>query len=182
METQYSISYNHSFNVSTQSTRHNDRNAVEKYLFTSSVIPSNIFVLARAFLSISSMTNNKLQKLCYYAKAWYLALYDENLISEQFQAWVHGAVQPALYQRYKKYGYDNIPKIDNPGGIPEHFISFAKEIYDSYGGFTGTQLEKLNHQEDPWINARGACNPWENCFNEISENDMKDFYRKQIKT
>lgn len=59
----------------------------------------DIFDLAKAFLYISSMTNKKLQKLCFYAKAWYLALYDENLISEPFEAWVHGAVQPSLYQK-----------------------------------------------------------------------------------
>ena len=65
----------------------------------------DIFDLAEAFLSISSMTHKKLQKLCYYAKAWYLALYDENIVSEPFEAWVHGAVQPELYQKYKSYGF-----------------------------------------------------------------------------
>ena len=39
-----------------------------------------VLLLARAFLSIDSMTHKKLQKLCFYAKAWYLALYDENII------------------------------------------------------------------------------------------------------
>ena len=63
---------------------------------------NDIFALAKAFLAISEMTNKKLQKLCYYAKAWYLAIYDQNLVEEQFHAWVHGAVQPALYFQYKK--------------------------------------------------------------------------------
>ena len=65
----------------------------------------DIFDLAHAFLSIASMTHKKLQKLCYYAKAWYLALKDENLIDDDFEAWVHGAVQPNLYQEYKVYGF-----------------------------------------------------------------------------
>lgn len=140
----------------------------------------NVFALAKAFLSISEMTNKKLQKLCYYAKAWYLALYDHNLIEEQFQAWVHGAVQPALYQKYKSYGYGDIPKVTDINGIPESFLSFAHEIYDSYGHLTGDELESINHQETPWIEARGACKPWESCSNEISEESMKSFYRKMI--
>lgn len=142
---------------------------------------ANIFSLAKAFLSISSMTHKKLQKLCYYAKAWYLALYDQNLIPEQFQAWVHGAVQPALYHEYKQYGYEYIPRIINIADIPEEFLSFAQEIYDSYGNLSGDELEQINHQEYPWIHARGNCKPWESCNHEISETDMKDFFRKMMK-
>ena len=104
----------------------------------------NIFDLAHAFLSIESMTHKKLQKLCYYAKAWYLAIYDSNLIEEQFEAWVHGAVQPRLYQEYKAYG---------------------------------DELERLNHSEMPWVNARRGYKPWESCNVVISEEDMKEWYR-----
>lgn len=142
--------------------------------------PSDIFALAKAFLSLSSMTNKKLQKLCYYAKAWYLALYDENLISEDFQAWVHGAVQPVLYHHYKDYGFSSIPQIHDTANIPEVFLSFSKEIYDAYGHLTGDQLEELNHQESPWIIARGDCEPWETCTNIISETDMKSYYRSLL--
>lgn len=138
---------------------------------------SDVFSLAKAFLSISKMTNKKLQKLCYYSKAWYLALYDCNLISEPFEAWVHGAVQPLLYEKYKEYGYSEIPMCKNMAQVPEEFISFAREIYNSYGHLTGDDLEQLNHQETPWIKARGTCKPWEKCNTEISEDDMKVFYR-----
>ena len=150
----------------------------EKHNFSISSTPCDIFSLAKAFLSISEMTNKKLQKLCYYAKAWYLALYDKNLISEQFQAWVHGAVQPALYQKYKDYGYNAIPKYTHSELLPEEFVSFAKEVYNSYGHLSGDQLEQLNHQETPWINARKDCEPWENSSNEISEEDIKHFLER----
>lgn len=66
--------------------------------------------MAEAFLSIESMTHMKLQKLCYYAKAWYLAIYGENIITEPFEAWVSGAVQPLLYHKYKIYGLGYIFK------------------------------------------------------------------------
>ena len=179
MNTKYNVTYTSSSNINPQ-TQNICGGSVEKFSFSSSGPQNDIYSLAKAFLYIAPMTNKKLQKMCYYAKAWYLALYDENLISEQFQAWVHGAVQPALYQRYKSYGFDYIPKNENISGVPEHFIAFAQEIYDSYGSFSGDQLERLNHQELPWINARGECNPWENCSNEISEDDMKAYYRKQL--
>ena len=142
--------------------------------------PNNIFSLAKAFLTISPMTHKKLQKLCYYAKAWYLAIYDTNIITENFEAWVHGAVQPALYQKYRDYGYSDIPQETDTTTIPEEFLSFAREVYASYGHLSGDELERINHQEAPWIEARGHCEKWEACNNTISESSMKQFYRKML--
>ena len=36
------------------------------------------------------MTNLRLQKLVYYAQAWRLAILDEALFEDDFEAWVHG--------------------------------------------------------------------------------------------
>lgn len=150
------------------------------YTASTGAKPNNIFALARAFLSIDTMTHKKLQKLCYYAKAWYLAIYDKNLVPEHFEAWVHGAVQPSLYQRYKCFGFSDIPRNADVSNIPDEYISFAKEVYASYGHLSGDQLEVLNHQEFPWTHARGDCKQWEPCNNTISEQDMKEYYRKQM--
>ena len=113
----------------------------------------NIFDLADSFLTIQAMTHKKLQKLCYYAKAWYLAFNDENLIDEPFEAWVHGAVQPSLYHKYRSYGFQLIPMFTgNLSQLPEEFLSFSREIFETYGEYSGDELEKINHQELPWIN------------------------------
>ena len=149
-------------------------------VFTQSELNRNngdIFDLADAFLGIASMTHKKLQKLCYYAKAWYLAIYDTNPIHENFEAWVHGAVQPDLYQKYKAYGFGYIPKLSDTTHVPEEFLSFAREIYDSYGDLDGNDLERINHTETPWINARGGLKPWQGGNRIISEDDMKEYYR-----
>lgn len=138
----------------------------------------DIYDLANSFLSIESMTHKKLQKLCYYAKAWYLAINDTNLIIEPFEAWVHGAVQPRLYQKYRAFGFQPIPMyVDLLDNLPEEFLSFSREIYASYGGLSGDDLEKLNHSEMPWRNARKGLKPWQNSDAVISEEDMKTYYR-----
>lgn len=49
----------------------------------------------------SFISNLKLQKLVYYAQAWYLAIYGQSLFDEDFEAWVHGPIIPSLYQKYK---------------------------------------------------------------------------------
>ena len=66
----------------------------------------SIFDIANWFLNKNNMTQKKLQKLCYYAQAWYYALKDKRLMRSDFQAWVHGPVSPALYERFRDFGYD----------------------------------------------------------------------------
>lgn len=138
----------------------------------------DIFDLANSFLAIQSMTHKKLQKLCYYAKAWYLAINNENLINESFEAWVHGAVQPLLYQKYRAYGFQLIPMFTGDlSQLPEEFLDFSREIYEIYGEYSGDELEKINHQELPWTNARKGLKPWQSSNMVISEDDMKMYYR-----
>lgn len=122
---------------------------------------ADVFDMAKAFLSIEPMTNKKLQKLCYYAKAWYLALKDENLFEDDFQAWVHGPVNYDLYLKYKDCGFNRIPMVETTElkNVPEEYIDFASNIFDAYGHLTGGELEIVTHQEDPWIAARGCCCP-----------------------
>jgi uncharacterized phage-associated protein len=143
---------------------------------------ADVFDMAKAFLSIEPMTNKKLQKLCYYAKAWYLALTDENLFDDDFQAWVHGPVNYDLYLKYKDRGFNKISQVheDELEDVPEEFIDFSKTVYEAYGDLTGGELEILTHSEDPWMNARGNKKHWERSEAVISEEDMKLFYRNVL--
>lgn len=139
----------------------------------------NIFDLAKAFLSIEPMSNKKLQKLCYYAQAWHLALNDEPLVENKFEAWIHGPVCPELYQEYKHYGYYDIPEGKLPDIIANdsYTLDFIKGIYKVYGHLSGDDLEYLTHKELPWLNARDGLEEWQ-CSNVlISENDMKKYYK-----
>ena len=140
-----------------------------------------IFDMANAFLTLEAMSPKKLQKLCYYAKAWHLALEDENIINEPFEAWVFGPVNPALYQKYKQYGYNEISKDENVYPIPANIMNFAKKIYEMYGKLNAQELEDLSHNELPWIEARGDLTLEENCNNIISEETMKTYYRETVK-
>lgn len=58
----------------------------------------------------SYISNLKLQKLVYYAQAWHLAIYATPLFEEDFEAWVHSPVIPALYREYKSFGWQPILK------------------------------------------------------------------------
>ena len=68
----------------------------------------SVFEVAKWFLHRKSFTHKQLQKLCYYAQAWHLALLDRPLFEEEIQAWVHDPVIPALYPIYADYGWNKI--------------------------------------------------------------------------
>ena len=141
-----------------------------------------IFEIAQAFLSFESMSHKKLQKLCYYAQAYHLAVNSEPLMDCKFQAWKHGPVCPELYQDYKTYGYFNIPRVKMPLTIEKnkYVKSFLKDIYDIFGDMSADELEDMTHREEPWMIARGSLEEWENSGNEISNKIMENYYSKYL--
>jgi len=145
--------------------------------------------IAKAFLSIESMTPKKLQKLCYYAYSWDIVVNDVEgtcrIIDSdvKFEAWIHGPVNRSLYGMYKDYGYNQIPKIeDMPNRIEAN--STAKElliqVFRLYGHMSGDALELLTHDEQPWIEAREGLNDYDSSNKELSEKTILDFYKKKL--
>ena len=140
----------------------------------------NVRTIANWFLNKEAMTHKKLQKLCYYSQAWYCALYDGSpLFNDEIQAWVHGPVVVSLYPVYKKYRWLEIPKQEAAPCLCEKTVAVLDAVWETYGSFTGDQLESLTHSEDPWINARGQTEPWKDCIEPISCDAMREYYGKK---
>ncbi len=139
----------------------------------------NVRDIANWFLSHESMTHKKLQKLCYYAQAWYCALYDGTpLFEDEIQAWVHGPVVASLYPVYKSYRWLEIPKQEEAPSLCEKVIDVLEAVWESYGHLSGDQLENLTHTEAPWLDARGGLEPWKDCTAPISHAAMREYYGK----
>lgn len=138
----------------------------------------SVFEIANWFLKKSNMTHKKLQKLCYYAQAWYYALKNKRLIDSDFQAWSHGPVSPALYERFKSFGYDTIQLKGeyNLSIVPED-VQFLEDVWETYGDRTGNALELLTHRETPWIEARRGYSTNERCSVVISPDTMASYYK-----
>jgi uncharacterized phage-associated protein len=122
------------------------------------------------------LTPLKLQKLMFYSDAWFMALYDEELISEKFQAWVHGPVALSQYHRFKENKWrpilDDLEKPD----FSKRKVKHLYEIIDVFGSETGPALELMTHSEKPWIKARDGLPDDEPCNNYISKKLTKKFY------
>lgn len=139
-----------------------------------------IFDVADWFLHKESMTNKKLQKLCWYAYSWFIYLNNENpkrisnrLFEENFRAWIHGPVNNELYNKHKSNGYFEIPKLNKLNGEKYlGYTEFLEKIYNIYGNFDGDELEAQSHSEIPWINARKGLKAWETSQNIINDYDI----------
>ncbi len=126
------------------------------------------------------ITNLKLQKLLYYAQAWYLAVYDGPLFNDHLEAWVHGPVQPEQYHRFKEHRWNAISDEPDCPEFPDQIKTHLDEIMDVYGDLTAHHLERLVHQESPWINARRGLPPDAPSNETISWDDMNSFYRGML--
>lgn len=145
-------------------------------------IVSDVNTIANYFLSEESMTPKKLQKICYYAYSWYLTLFDDYLFDDgKFKAWVHGPVNVKLYDKYKRYGWRNIPKTSRPN-LGNELTEFLDTILNTYKEFNGDQLENMTHNETPWIEARCGLEPEKPSNNMISDETIKMFYSKLMET
>lgn len=138
----------------------------------------NVYEIANWFLLKETMTHKKLQKLCYYAQAWFYALKDIRLMDTVFEAWIHGPVSPVLYDKFKSFGYSCIKLAGSyVPHIEEGDIELLESVWETYGDHTGNALEALSHSELPWIEARTGYAPHERCSVAISVESMKKYYR-----
>lgn len=118
--------------------------------------------IANFFLSKSSMSHKKLQKLVYYAYAWTLTILNDReddlnnkLFNNYFEGWVHGPVCPTLYKEYKICGWNDIAKKEGANfNFPVEVLDVLEQVWASYGQYTGIQLEDISHQEEPWKESR----------------------------
>lgn len=136
---------------------------------------TTIDTVADFFISQIDMTPKKLQKICYYAYAWYLTMYGERLFDEQFEGWVHGPVSPQLYRKYSGYGWCCIPKKEKPH-LECNLEEFLNIILNTFGEYDGNELEAMTHAETPWIESRKGLSSEQAGNVVINDDTMKAFY------
>lgn len=133
----------------------------------------------------STVSPLKLQKLIYYAQAWYSTFNQgKKLFNDEIEAWVHGPVVPTIYHEFKQFGYNDISK--NITNIPNS-IQRSNEIqtvldvvWNMYGQMDAKALEKLTHSEEPWQKARGKLSPYQLSNAKISVDSMANYYNKYL--
>ena len=127
-----------------------------------------------------------LQKLLYYAQAFYYALYKTELFVTPCQAWQHGPVYPEVYNRFRDYGADPLQQptssmMSHVSGLTENEMQFLDSIISVFGRFSGSFLRNLTHKEDPWKEARGNLGENDRCVAEISRESVHRYFSLVVK-
>lgn len=137
--------------------------------------------LTKIIISLrDDISNKKLQKLAYYVYAWHLTIYNEPIAALSFEAWEHGPVSRKIYNSYRKYGWNMIPRYRGFILADDECIRFVESVVEYYGELSADDLEKLTHSETPWIKARQGCAPNEASDTIISDYDMINCYSNQL--
>lgn len=102
-----------------------------------------------------TISNLKLQKLCYYAQGLAMATRGEPLFEEPMEAWLHGPVVPDLYRVYRDHGSSAIPPVqdlDLEAFDPADRM-LLDDVHSYYGQFSAWRLRQMTHEEAPWKDA-----------------------------
>ncbi len=125
------------------------------------------------------ITNLKMQKLLYYAQAWYLVNFEKPLFDEQILAWNLGPVIRSVYDEFKEFVHTPIIFEDDFEEIHKQFnkedLNFLDDFYDQFINYSAHDLVNMSHNEEPWKKA------YKTVSQIIDSEIMKDFYTKLYK-
>lgn len=159
---------------------------ISKNIGKTSAITLGDYILKRS----GCMSHLKLQKILYYCEGYHLAYFDKPLITEDFEAWVHGPVCREVYNQLKeksilytdvcyKKGSGN-PEKKLKKELTTSQIDLINDVIDNLGTWKGFELENATHSELPWIEARGGIDNAAKCNSIVSKATMKKFYKKEL--
>ena len=125
-----------------------------------SVSDKMLRVIAYIFEKLEEVTPLMLQKLLYFVQVVHFALYGKPMFEEDCRAWVHGPVYPEVYELFRDFKYNPIEdaRFSILEGIGSSLTDDEKRVVDlvlnTFGMYGGKVLEKITHNETPWIEAR----------------------------
>lgn len=116
------------------------------------------------------ITNLKLQKVLYFAQAYYLAKLGKPIFSEKLEAWEYGPVVPEVYRKLKRNGSKPIISEEDKSTLAEEDKEILKKVWDSFGGYSASRLVDIVHAHTPWKEANASADKV------ISHKAIKDYY------
>lgn len=126
------------------------------------------------------ITNLKMQKLLYYAQAWFMVNNNKKvLFDDEIQAWQFGPIVPSVYNKLKKFKYNPISmdlSDENWKSLSKKQTVFIEDFCKFFFKFSATELVSMSHNETPWKEAfkKGQ-------YSKISEDSMYEYYSNLLK-
>ncbi len=100
------------------------------------------------------VSNLKLQKLLYFCQAFSLAKLDRPMFEEDICAWKYGPVVKEVYEEYKEYKNNPLPKAEvkkHDINVPNEDKKIVSEVLETFGGYSAVRLMEITHShKQPW--------------------------------
>ena len=125
-------------------------------------------VIKYLLIRCEDFTPRTLQKLLYYVQAFYYMFTDNFIFQEDCEASMEGPVYTSVYERYKKFGYEEINKdilANDKLTLEDVERNIVESVIKFYSCYSGKILEQMTRNEAPWMLTR---------TNIINENKMKN--------
>ena len=125
-----------------------------------SVSDKMLRVIAYVFERLEEVTPLMLQKLLYFIQGVYSALYGKPIFVEDCRAWIHGPVYPEVYDLFRDFKYNPIDDarfalLEGPeAALTDDEKRVIDLVVNTFGMYGGKVLEKITHNETPWMEAR----------------------------
>lgn len=128
------------------------------------------------------ITAEVVQRLLYFAQAWYLANTGQQMFEEDFEAWGTGPIIPSVYDRFKFMDDAHLPDIENSREIKGSKLNMLEVIQRDYGCYMPFKLDELAKEAGgPWHVARRGLAPLEPSKATLPKAEMKAYYRAKLK-
>lgn len=122
----------------------------------------------------------KLQKLLYFAQGYSYAFYDRPLFKDDMQGWVHGPVVKSVYTTFKTYQYSKIDQNFKIEELDDDAKKVIKYVLDNYAKYDAKELEKMSHNQEPWLLSREGLDPDERSDKTISKESIANYFTDEI--
>ena len=144
---------------------------------------ADFFLLKIEVESGDLISNLKMQKLCYLAQGWSLALLGRPLFDDVIQAWGKGPAIPPLFRRFKPYRWGALDayklRTEPLNVLDPEAQRFLDWIWKKYGRYSGSELRDLTRGQAPWKEAYGDTQPPRRREEEITQASMKAYFLTQ---
>lgn len=142
--------------------------------------------------NLKKFSHLKLHKMLYFVQGYHLAYFGVPILDQDFQAWVHGPVLPALFRKL----VDQIQvtmndeltvdaraaktiKLEFAKVFSEDQQALVDRVLDAYKGLSGIALEEITVGQTPWLEARGATALHDKSEVVISKESMERFFKQE---
>jgi uncharacterized phage-associated protein len=122
---------------------------------------------------LATLGSVKLHKLLYYVQGWHLAVMGAALFTENIEAWVNGPVVAELWADEK---HGRALPAERELSVTQR--SAVDYVVRRYGHFTGLELVKRTHREDPWRLVSESDDDWMPSSPTISHDALRTWFER----